>query len=659
MLRVVVAAPPVVVEPAGLAALPACADLIELRLDLLPGALDPDRLDDRLAEWMRASPRPVLATVRSSAEGGGFRGGPEAAARHLEAAARAGAAWLDVEATVAPCLRDVPKGVRLLASSHVEAEPRWPSRVVGRAIEHRKVARVVEDADGLARIRDEARSAGARTSVVPYGPLGAIRGAFVAAEDERLLFGSAGEGDAVVAGQPSLVALLDELRAGEVTPDAALFGLLGRPPTRSPSPAIHDAVFRALDRDALYVPLADLSMEAALRLPFAGFSVTTPFKTEAARRAGSWGPEVEATGAANTLVRRTGGTSSEGAWHARNTDVDALLESLPAAGRGEGAFVYGTGGFARAAVHALRVRGYEARLGGRDGGDGPKVARALGVRWGGPAFVRSTADRVVVNTTPLGVDGAPPPAFGDADLAGLTVLDAPYAEDDRPTGLVALARAGGAERVVPGLDLLAAQAVAQARLFSPYGDLDPDRLRRLVRFALRPRPSLVLVGLRGAGKTSVGRLVARRLGRPFADLDEDVFRATGRTAGAWIREAGVDAFRRVESQAVERLRGRRGVVVATGGGVLDVPANGPALRDGAFAAWLEVEPEVAVARVAGDPTERPALLPGRDPVGEARDLLHRRGPAWKSFAHERVRTDASMVEVANRVVAAWLAYAGA
>jgi shikimate 5-dehydrogenase/shikimate kinase len=640
---VVVAAPPAVRTPEDLERLPSYADLIELRLDLLPGALEPGAVE----RWIAASRRPVLATVRTRAQGGAFDGTPEAAAHVLLAAHRAGARMVDAEAGPIRdrlCELDPTPAVVLSRHGRVPAPPRrgtCPSPVA-----LLKLALPVATPADLEEARAWARTARhGPLQVVPYGPLGGLRGAYARRDASlRLLYGSADEASAVVEGQPTLGTLLDELRAGEVGPDAALYGLVGRPPARSPSPALHNAVFRSLDREALYLPLPSLDLRAALALPFEGLSVTTPFKEEALRLADEADDAARATGVANTLLRLPGRRL-----RALNTDVEAVATSVPFATAGETALVYGAGGFARAAVHALRHAGYAVRVGSRDEARGRAFAAATGATWAGPRLARGPRDRVVVNATPLGALGEDPAPLRDFPLDGLVVLDAPYAAEGVETGLVRAAGAQGAERVVGGLDLLLAQARGQARAFTG-ADADP----RVLRMALRPRRNLVLLGHRGAGKTTVGRRVARLLGRPCVDLDEEVERITNRSASSWIREEGLPAFREAEALAVERVADRRGVVIATGGGVLEGGRNGRRLEDRGILVWLRVSPETAAARI-GASSERPPLEGSLDPLEEARVLIPRRETAWKADARHVVSGEDPIEVVAKRVADLWCA----
>ncbi len=644
MHRIVVAAPPAVRCPEDLSDLPPCADLVELRLDLLgDGSWD----DARLARWIASSPRPVLATVRSRLEGGAFDGTPEEAAALLDAAVRSGAAWIDVEGEVAAHLDPLPATVRVVAAYHGDGASRLPREAGGREVAQWKVARAVANAEACARVRREASAAfaGRDLTVVPYGPLGGLRAAFL--HPDALLYGSAGS--AVVEGQPTLKALLDDLRAGEVGPEARLFGLLGRPPAASPSPALHNAAFRHLDLDALYVPLPGLDVETALTMPFEGLSVTTPYKERALRLADDADEVACSIGAANTLVRLAGG-----GWRAVNTDAEAVLDLVPPVVGGEAAIVFGAGGFARAAAFALDRLGYRVRIVARDGARAAALAGHGG--WEVEASgtpTRRAGDRVLVNATPLGADGAPPAFLEALTLGELLVLDAPYASTGRETGLVRAARAGRAQRVVTGLDLLASQALGQVRAFTGQ-----TVSARILEVALaRPRP-LLLVGLRGAGKTSVGRRVARLLGRPFLDLDEEVRRITGRPAAAWIRERGEEAFRTAEADALGRLVGRRGVVVAAGGGVFERAASREVARRHTVTVWLDVAPETAARRVAADTVDRPPLasVPARDPLEEARSTWSRRHGAWRQAARAVVDASAPVEDVAERVAVAWIAH---
>ena len=114
--------------------------------------------------------------------------------------------------------------------------------------------------------------------------------------------------------------------------------------------------------------------------------------------------------------------------------------------------------------------------------------------------------------------------------------------------------------------------------------------------AVSPRRHLLLVGLSGAGKTTVGRLVAAALGAPFVDLDEEVARRAGRTIAEVFGEEGESVFRALESACARDALAGAPAVVAAGGGYFDDPANRLAANVGALTVYLDVEPAAAAAR---------------------------------------------------------------
>ena len=150
-----------------------------------------------------------------------------------------------------------------------------------------------------------------------------------------------------------------------------------------------------------------------------------------------------------------------------------------------------------------------------------------------------------------------------------------------------------------------------------------------------PRRHVVLVGLMGVGKSTVGRRLAKELQRPFADVDEQVELRAGCTIPTLFSEQGEPAFRAVETEVLADLLGRPApLVLAAGGGVVTTPENRSALADaGAFVVWLRASTEFLAART--DPTHRP-LLAG-DAVGHPHPPAGREGTAVRAGGRRRRR----------------------
>jgi shikimate kinase len=141
-------------------------------------------------------------------------------------------------------------------------------------------------------------------------------------------------------------------------------------------------------------------------------------------------------------------------------------------------------------------------------------------------------------------------------------------------------------------------------------------------------PHVILVGLPGVGKTTVGKAVARQLGRPFMDFDQEIERRTGLEVREIFRLKGEDHFRDLEFALSEELSGTSGMILSPGGGWITQRRSVELLRSAGRIIYLRASPE-AVARRLRRVETRP-LLAGRDPVIALRELYERRGALYET-----------------------------
>jgi shikimate kinase len=152
------------------------------------------------------------------------------------------------------------------------------------------------------------------------------------------------------------------------------------------------------------------------------------------------------------------------------------------------------------------------------------------------------------------------------------------------------------------------------------------------------RRHLVLVGLMGAGKTTVGERCAHRLGRPFVDTDDLVETLAGRPVPELFATDGEAAFRAFEHRAVaDACESPVPLVIGCGGGTVLDPTNRRRLHRCGFVVWLQARPDVLSARVDADPRDRPLLAAGSRPVLER--LAETRAPVYGVVADVAVATD--------------------
>ncbi|HYN04512.1 MAG TPA: shikimate kinase [Vicinamibacteria bacterium] len=160
------------------------------------------------------------------------------------------------------------------------------------------------------------------------------------------------------------------------------------------------------------------------------------------------------------------------------------------------------------------------------------------------------------------------------------------------------------------------------------------------------RPTrVVLVGFMGSGKTSVGRVLARRLGYGFEDMDRRIEERTGRAVAEIFRDDGEEAFREMEREEAQALASLPGRVVATGGGAFTRPATRALLQEGALTVWLRCDLERILARIPAD---------GSRPLAGNRDimpaLLAEREPSYRMADVAVDASAGSPREVADRIV---------
>lgn len=358
---------------------------------------------------------------------------------------------------------------------------------------------------------------------------------------------------------------------------------------------------------------------------FRGLNVTIPYKQAVMKHCAELSPEAMEVGSVNTLIVRP-----DGSLFGHNTDIDGFIYMLrrgeidPA---GAKAVILGSGGTSLTARAAL------TRLGAREivtvSRKGPVDYAAL--------YAEHADAEILVNATPVGMypkNGASPVEL-DRLPKVRGVADVIY--NPEKTALILAAQAKGIP-AVSGLSMLVAQAWEAAELFAGHA-IPAGRVEDIVSEIGAQTLNLILVGMPGCGKSTLGQAVAAALQREFVDCDAEIVRRAGKSIPEIFAQDGEDAFRALESGVLADVCRGHGLVISTGGGAVLRAENRDAMRQNG---------RVCLIRRAL------ALLPrdGR-PLSASEDAVARlweaRRAAYETAADFPVENDGTVEEAAEMI----------
>ena len=163
--------------------------------------------------------------------------------------------------------------------------------------------------------------------------------------------------------------------------------------------------------------------------------------------------------------------------------------------------------------------------------------------------------------------------------------------------------------------------------------------------------NVVLIGYRGTGKSTVGKIVAARLGRILVSTDVEIVKLVGQSIPEIVAKHGWEYFRDLETKICQDLAGRDGVVIDTGGGAILRSQNVEGLKRTGKLFWLTASVETIAKRIGSD-TQRPSLTGTKSFVDEIQDVLRDRTPKYQAAADDVIETDGrSVMQVAEEILA--------
>ncbi len=165
--------------------------------------------------------------------------------------------------------------------------------------------------------------------------------------------------------------------------------------------------------------------------------------------------------------------------------------------------------------------------------------------------------------------------------------------------------------------------------------------------------NIVLIGYRGTGKSVVGGLLSKQLGRQLVGMDAEIVKTAGMSIPEIVEKFGWPKFRDMETAEARKLAGLDSLVIDCGGGVIERPENIEILQSNAMVFWLKASVETIVARIKDD-NQRPALVEGKTFTEEVAEVLARRNSKYQSAAHHEIATDRlTSVQVVEAILELW------
>lgn len=341
----------------------------------------------------------------------------------------------------------------------------------------------------------------------------------------------------------------------------ANYGLVGEKLSHSLSPRIHSMLG---NNEYSLIEVEKNKIEQFFKdREFFAVNVTVPYKKVAFAACDELSPIAKALGNVNTVVRLP-----DGSLYGDNTDAygfEYLLDRAKIDVRGKKCLVIGSGGASATVCAVLAEKGGNVSVLRHSENNEIDRAKYLG------------DTEVIINTSPVGMY----PNVDDAPLK-LSDFSSLYAAVDliynpRRTNFILEASDLGI-KYSGGLPMLVAQALRADEIF--FGRKhDETVIESIIGELDREGCDIILIGMPGCGKTTVGRLVAEKLGRNFVDIDAEIEQATSMSIPDIFKERGESGFREIESKITANICGRMGGrVIATGGGVVTVPENIPVIR---------------------------------------------------------------------------------
>ena len=671
------------------------AQLVELRLDFIRRPVNLKRL-------MGAAGCPVVATCRRPEDRGLWRRTEEERVALLRSAIAYGVDYVDLEMEIASKIPRYGNTQRIVSYHNFDETPSDLEDI------HHQMTKMDPDVikivtmannpiDNMTALR-LCRDSEIPTVAFCMGEMGMFSRILCGKFGAPFTYATFSEDRPMAPGQLSFQKMEEVYDYDAIEADTTVLGVIADPVAHSLSPTIHNAAIRKNGLNMLYLPFRvpreylESFISICPELGVKGLSVTIPHKEKVIKCINALDDQVAGIKAANTVVFK------ENSAYGYNTDCYAAIKSLEdrlkekepeseSVFEGKKVMLLGAGGVARAIAFGLLEKGAKVTICARDYKKSEALATAMdcqSIEWPERATFECS---VIINCTPVGMH----PNMNDTPFDGewfdkkTVVFDTVY--NPEQTLFIKLAREAGCETVT-GIDMFVLQAARQFELFTDT-KADLEVLRYEVKRATSAAkydsyagsqapasdsddPELVfLIGYRGSGKTTVGRLLAQKMKMRFYDSDRRVEAAAGKSISEIFAEKGESSFRQMEAKIIAKIivkqknlaKGKKakssdnsGCVVSLGGGAPMNESSRELFGGHGKCVWLRGEPETLWKRISEDESTKASRpdLTDEGGLGEVESMLALRSSTYDECADLVVDVDELSPEEVCDQIAQWI-----
>ena len=356
---------------------------------------------------------------------------------------------------------------------------------------------------------------------------------------------------------------------------------------------------------------------------FDGLNVTIPYKQTVMEFMDEISPEAQRIGAVNTVLNKNGKLIGY------NTDYYGFLHQIKDSGAdiiGKDAVILGTGGAAKTVVCVLSDMGARS----------VRTVTSVEIKAGDLKNYHNA--QIIVNATPVGM-------YPETDNSPIDINDFKKCEavldliyNPSKTRLILQSEKKGI-KTANGLGMLVAQAKKACEIFTgkKIRDSEISRIKNIIE---KNTKNIILVGMPGSGKSTVGQYLAERIGREFYDSDEEISKK-GETPAEIIEKYGEEHFRRIETKILSDLCKKSGCVIATGGGAVTREENYDIIQQNAMVVFIDRD----IERLSTN--GRPLSQGG---IEKLRQMYEVRYPLYKKFSHFSVKSQKTWQETTALII---------